>query len=31
MYHIERNANTKIVLLDLSIKLTRFLHQKETV
>lgn len=31
MYHIERNANAKIVLLDLSIKLTRFLHQKENV
>ncbi len=29
MYHIERNVNSKIVLLDLSIKLTRFLHQKE--
>ena len=27
-FHIERNANAKIVLLDLSIKLTRFLHQK---
>lgn len=27
-YHIERNANAKIVLLDLSIKLTRFLHKK---
>ena len=26
MYHIERNANSKIVLGDLSIKLTRFLH-----
>jgi DNA polymerase-3 subunit delta' len=31
MYHIERNANAKIVLLDLSIKLTRLLHQKEGV
>ena len=30
-YHIERNANAKIVLLDLSIKLTRLLHQKEAV
>ncbi len=29
IYHIERNANAKIVLLDLSIKLTRLLHQKE--
>lgn len=27
-YHIERNANSKIVLLDLSIKLTRHLHKK---
>lgn len=31
IYHIERNANAKIVLLDLSIKLTRLLHQKEAV
>ena len=29
MYHIERNGNPKIILLDLSIKLTRFLHIKE--
>ncbi len=29
IYHIERNGNAKIILLDLSIKLTRFLHQKE--
>jgi len=28
-YHIERNANAKIVLLDLSIKLTRLLHKKQ--
>lgn len=27
-YHIERNANAKIVMLDLSIKLTRHLHKK---
>lgn len=27
-YHIERNANAKIVLLDLSIKLTRYIHKK---
>lgn len=27
-YHIERNGNAKIVLTDLSIKLTRFLHLK---
>jgi DNA polymerase-3 subunit delta' len=27
-YHIERNANAKIVLLDLSIKLTRHIHKK---
>jgi DNA polymerase-3 subunit delta' len=31
MYHIERNGNAKIVLLDLSIKLTRLLHSKEAV
>ena len=30
-YHIERNANAKIVLLDLSIKLTRLLHTKDTL
>ena len=29
IYHIERNGNAKIILLDLSIKLTRFLHKKE--
>ncbi|MEN8187547.1 MAG: DNA polymerase III subunit delta' [Bacteroidota bacterium] len=29
IYHIERNGNAKIILLDLSINLTRFLHQKE--
>jgi DNA polymerase-3 subunit delta' len=29
MYHIERNGNAKIILLDLSIKLTRLLHIKE--
>lgn len=28
-YHIERNGNAKIVLTDLSIKLTRLLHQKK--
>jgi DNA polymerase-3 subunit delta' len=28
-YHIERNGNAKIILLDLSIKLTRLLHSKE--
>lgn len=28
MYHIERNGNSKIVLTDLSIKLTRLLHKK---
>lgn len=27
-YHIERNGNAKIILTDLSIKLTRFLHRK---
>jgi len=30
-YHIERNANPKISFLDLSIKLTRLIHQKEVV
>lgn len=30
IYHIERNGNAKIILLDLSIKLTRLLHIKET-
>lgn len=29
IYHIERNGNAKVVLLDLSIKLTRLLHTKE--
>ena len=29
IYHIERNVNSKITLADLSIKLTRLLHQKE--
>ncbi len=29
MYHIERNGNAKVILLDLSIKLTRLLHTKE--
>lgn len=28
IYHIERNGNSKIILTDLSIKLTRLLHQK---
>lgn len=31
IYHIERNGNAKIILLDLSIKLTRLLHQKEMI
>jgi DNA polymerase-3 subunit delta' len=31
IYHIERNGNAKIILLDLSIKLTRLLHTKEEV
>jgi len=31
LYHIERNGNAKIILLDLSIKLTRLLHAKESV
>lgn len=29
LYHIERNGNAKIILLDLSLKLTRLLHTKE--
>jgi len=29
IYHIERNGNAKIIFLDLSMKLTRFLHKKE--
>jgi len=29
IYHIERNGNAKIILLDVSIKLTRLLHAKE--
>jgi DNA polymerase-3 subunit delta' len=29
IFHIERNGNAKIILLDLSIKLTRLLHTKE--
>ena len=28
-YHIERNGNAKIVLTDLSIKLTRLIHSKD--
>lgn len=28
IYHIERNGNAKIILTDMSIKLTRFLHKK---
>ena len=31
MYHIERNGNSKIILTDLSIKLTRLLHKKSGV
>ncbi|MGB2128908.1 MAG: ATP-binding protein [Flavicella sp.] len=30
IYHIERNGNPKIILLDTSIKLTRLLHTKES-
>jgi len=30
IYHIERNGNAKIILLDLSMQLTRYLHQKES-
>ncbi len=29
LYHIERNGNAKVILLDVSIKLTRLLHTKE--
>ncbi|WP_274474995.1 DNA polymerase III subunit [Mangrovimonas aestuarii] len=29
IYHIERNGNSKIILTDLSIQLTRLLHKKE--
>lgn len=29
IYHIERNGNGKIILTDLSIKLTRLLHKKQ--
>ncbi len=28
MYHIERNGNSRVILTDLSIKLTRLLHRK---
>jgi DNA polymerase-3 subunit delta' len=28
IYHIERNGSSKIILTDLSIKLTRLLHKK---
>ncbi len=31
MYHIERNGNSKIILTDLSIKLTRLLHRKASM
>lgn len=31
MYHIERNGNAKIILTDLSIKLTRLLHKKTSL
>ncbi len=31
IYHIERNGNSKIILTDLSIKLTRLLHKKAAV
>ncbi|MDX1762669.1 MAG: DNA polymerase III subunit delta', partial [Christiangramia sp.] len=27
VYHIERNGNAKIILTDLSIKLTRLIHK----
>src|SRR5690606_3166312 len=28
IYHIERNGNAKVILTDLSIKLTRLIHKK---
>ncbi|MGE4347997.1 MAG: DNA polymerase III subunit delta', partial [Flavobacteriaceae bacterium] len=28
IYHIERNGNAKLILTDLSIKLTRLIHKK---
>ena len=28
LYHIERNGNAKIILTDMSIKLTRLIHKK---
>jgi len=31
IYHIERNGNSKIILTDLSIKLTRLLHKKSVI
>jgi len=31
MYHIERNANPKIIFLDLSIMLTKLIHKKENI
>ena len=31
MYHIERNGNSKIILSDLSLQLTRLLHRKKPV
>ncbi len=31
IYHVERNGNSKIVLMDLSIKLTRLLHKKASI
>lgn len=30
-YHIERNGNAKIILIDLSIQLTRLIHRKQLV
>jgi DNA polymerase-3 subunit delta' len=30
IYHVERNGNAKIILLDLSMQLTRYLHQKDS-
>jgi hypothetical protein len=31
MYHVERNGNAKIILTDLSIKLTRLIHKNNSM
>jgi DNA polymerase-3 subunit delta' len=30
MYHIERNGNSKIILTDMALELTRYIHKKPT-